>query len=76
MEQLPKKSIKIIRLTRTDILRTLCDYFLGDDLEGFSDWSANLVEGEDGLEFVAVYGSEGDEAFERARKLIADLPSV
>ena len=76
MEQLPKKSIKIIRLSRTDILRTLCDYFLGDALEGFSDWSANLVEGEGGLEFVAVYGSEGDEAFEKARKLIDDLPSV
>lgn len=70
MEQLPKKSLRIIRLTKPEILEILSDYFLGDNLEGYSDWCANILEGEDGLEFVAVYGSEGDDAFDNAKNLI------
>ena len=64
INKLPDRNIRILRISEQEILEILCDYFLGDNLEGYSDWYAQIIKSDGSIEFAAVYGFEGDIMYE------------
>ena len=71
--QLPNKSLQIIRIPESEVLSILCDYFLDNNPASFNNWSARFVDGDNGREFVAVFGSTDDPVYKFIKKeLFAD----
>ena len=60
---LPDKNLQVIRISKQEVLEILCDYFLNNNPASFDEWHANFVEGENGLEYVAIFGSSDDPTY-------------
>lgn len=64
---LPSKNFEIIKIGEQEILEILCDYFLGNNPAAFEEWHANLICGEKGVEFLAIFGSSDDPVYENVK---------
>lgn len=63
LSQIPNKSFQVIRMSEQEILSLLCDYFLENNPASFNNWRARFIEGNNGLEFVAIFGSTDDSIY-------------